>query len=241
MIDFIEKNPSEVAFSVNHPYLMSEKIISKFKYGIINAHAGDLPRYRGNACQAWAIINNESKIALSIHLMDAEKLDSGDILIKEYLTITDNTRIAGVYKWIYDRTPFLYFKTYEGLINNSIKPVAQKSLGIKPLRCFPRNESDGRIDLSKNAESIVKLVNASSEPYSGAFCYYKNEKFTIWRAKTIHDIEFDYNSSCGQVYLEGENVYLMAFDKPIQLLEVEYKDYRGKPKSVLKSIRTRLT
>ena len=29
--------------------------------GILNAHGGDLSKYRGNACQAWAILNGEKK------------------------------------------------------------------------------------------------------------------------------------------------------------------------------------
>ena len=47
-----------------------------------NAHAGDLPRYRGNACANWAIINGEDKVGLSIHKMDAG-LDSGPIIQKK--------------------------------------------------------------------------------------------------------------------------------------------------------------
>ena len=40
---------------------MLEEVIDFFELGILNAHGGDLPRYRGNACQAWAIINGEER------------------------------------------------------------------------------------------------------------------------------------------------------------------------------------
>ena len=38
-------------------------------------------RYRGNACQAWAILNGE-KISLCIHKMIGGELDSGDIITR---------------------------------------------------------------------------------------------------------------------------------------------------------------
>ena len=47
---------AEIAVSYNFPRssVMLRSIASP--RGILNAHGGDLPRYRGNACQAWALI-----------------------------------------------------------------------------------------------------------------------------------------------------------------------------------------
>lgn len=49
----------DIAISVNHTSIVEDCIIDLFSYGILNIHGGDLPRYRGNTCQAWAIINAE--------------------------------------------------------------------------------------------------------------------------------------------------------------------------------------
>ena len=46
-------SPIDVAVSVNHNGILSQAVIDCFPCGILNAHGGDLPRYRGNACQAW--------------------------------------------------------------------------------------------------------------------------------------------------------------------------------------------
>ena len=59
----------EIAVSINYTGVISQEVIDLFPRGILNAHGGDLPRYRGNACQAWAILNGESKIGLCIHKM----------------------------------------------------------------------------------------------------------------------------------------------------------------------------
>ena len=76
----------DLGISVNNPILINSETISLFKHGILNAHSGDLPKYRGNACSNWAILNGEKKIALTIHFMD-EKLDSGDIVKKIFFPI----------------------------------------------------------------------------------------------------------------------------------------------------------
>ena len=59
----------DLGISVNNPLLIKKEIIDLFKFGILNAHPGDLPRYRGNACPNWAIINNEKMCKNSSNLL----------------------------------------------------------------------------------------------------------------------------------------------------------------------------
>ena len=73
---------ADVVVSINFINVIPESFIGKFRFGVINAHAGDLPRYRGNACPNWAILNDENEVVLSFHQMD-KGLDSGDVIRKE--------------------------------------------------------------------------------------------------------------------------------------------------------------
>ena len=52
---------ADVVVSINFINVIPESFIGKFRFGVINAHAGDLPRYRGNACPNWAILNDENQ------------------------------------------------------------------------------------------------------------------------------------------------------------------------------------
>ena len=74
-----------MAISVNHLSIIDEDIINLFKYGILNAHGGDLPRYR-NACLR-PIINGEKKIGLCVHKMIGGELDNGDIISRDYFEL----------------------------------------------------------------------------------------------------------------------------------------------------------
>ena len=52
---------AEVAISVNWPVRIGEPMLRLFPHGIINAHAGDLPRFQGNAAPNWAILAGERR------------------------------------------------------------------------------------------------------------------------------------------------------------------------------------
>ena len=90
---------ADVVVSVNFINIIPKVFIEKFKFGVINAHAGDLPRYRGNACPNWAILNDESEVVLSFHKMD-EALDSGDVIRKEVFHLSKDTYIGEIYEWL---------------------------------------------------------------------------------------------------------------------------------------------
>ena len=104
-LDFLKQYQADIAVSINYVGVIPQHIIDLFPLGILNAHGGDLPRYRGNACQAWAILNGEEKIGLCIHKMIGGELDSGDIITRDYLKIKHNTNITQVWEWMARQTP----------------------------------------------------------------------------------------------------------------------------------------
>ena len=95
----IKNTNTDVVISMNFNNLISKEFLNFFKFGILNAHYGDLPKYKGNACPNWAILNNEKKIGLSIHKM-SENLDSGPIYKKDFLRINKETYINEIYSWV---------------------------------------------------------------------------------------------------------------------------------------------
>src|SRR4051812_47552505 len=53
---FISNCKPDVGLSVNWPILLPKDLLESVPHGILNAHAGDLPRFRGNACPNWALL-----------------------------------------------------------------------------------------------------------------------------------------------------------------------------------------
>ena len=68
--------------------ILPKRLLDLPKYGCINVHASLLPKYRGAAPIQYAILNGESETGVTIQYM-AEGLDTGDILMKEIVSITE--------------------------------------------------------------------------------------------------------------------------------------------------------
>src|SRR6476661_10977720 len=95
---------ADVAISMNWPGLIGPDTLTLFPMGVVNAHPGDLPRYRGNACPNWAILNGERSVVLTLHRMSAE-LDAGPVLARVPLPIDERTYIRDVYAMLTEAIP----------------------------------------------------------------------------------------------------------------------------------------
>ena len=176
--------PVDIGVSMNYPGVIPSEAIDLFPLGILNAHGGDLPRYRGNACQAWAILNGEERVGLCVHKMVGGELDSGDIIARDYHPLSAETSITEIYAWMGSRTPPLFEKTLDLLAANPNYVLERQSKNpADSLRCYPRLPEDGRIDWNRSSAEIMRLINASTKPYAGAFTYNKGEKIRIWNAR----------------------------------------------------------
>lgn len=177
---------AEIGVSINWPTLIRQQTCSIFKYGILNGHAGDLPRYRGNACPNWAIINGESLIGLCVHVMDPDAVDAGDIYVRRQFPIDETVSITEVYNWLDNVFPDIFSQALERVQDPDFEPEDQSLSGITPLRCHPRRPEDSLIDWTIPARDIARLVRASSRPFMGAYSYLEGEtKVTIWRCKLV--------------------------------------------------------
>lgn len=233
--------PIDIAVSYNYTGVIAQTAIDLFPLGILNAHGGDLPRYRGNACQAWAMLNGEERIGLCVHRMVGGELDSGDIVAREYFPLTLTTKIGEVHRWMQQRVPVLFAEAVAALAANPDFLIERQSTDpADALRCFPRNPSDGRIDWSHSALHILRLINASGWPYAGAFCAYEGERVVI------HDAAFaeGYGPTlavAGQVMQVGDGfVDVACGEGALRLRSVTWQGHEQSPDRFIRSIRKRL-
>lgn len=235
LIDFLRKENVDLGISVNWPTIINQDFINLFKLGILNAHMGDLPKYRGNAVVAWAILNGEEKIVLSIHFMEGDKLDCGRIVYQAPFFLNSNTYIGDVYNWAEQEIPLAFMKSVEILKDNPnyvLKYVDQND--SEGFRCYPLKPEDFRIDWSKDAQYIHRLIRANSKPYSGAFSFIDGkEKIIIWKAELYYDSE-KYFAIPGQICQIKEDYFVVITGKG----KLKIIDWESNQK--IKSIRQRL-
>jgi methionyl-tRNA formyltransferase len=242
IISALRKIKPDVAISVNWKTIIGQEVIDCFKYGIINAHAGDLPRYRGNAVPNWAIINGENQIVLTLHYMTVD-LDAGPILIQKKYPLKGDSRIGEIYDFIRENCPKMFDEVLGGIEKNTIKPHEQPKDPALSLRCFPRLPRDSEIDWKQPAELIDRLVRAVSEPFNGAYTFLGTEKLIIWR--THHQkSDSPFLGVPGQIASRDKKtgeVTVIAGEGFLVLEEVELNNNgRIKPTQAISTIRTRL-
>jgi methionyl-tRNA formyltransferase len=240
-LDAIRACGADVAVSVNWPTLVSRDVIDAFPLGIVNAHAGDLPRFRGNAAPNWAIIMGEPHVAATLHLMD-EGLDSGPILARRTVALDDSTYIGDVYAFLDEAFPALFVEAVGGLADGSLEPVPQPADPSLSLRCLPRRPEDSELDWTLPASQLARIVRASAEPFGGAFSFLDGARLTVWRAH-LEEPSGPLLGIAGQVVerlAESGEVRLLTGEGTLVLEDVELDGRRGAATDVLHSTRLRL-
>ena len=231
----------DVAISMNWPGLLPASVRENFRFGIFNAHPGDLPRYKGNACPNWAILNDEPHIGLCIHQM-VDELDAGPVAARSKLPLTDSVDVEKVYGWLREEVPALFGALINQLSDGTLSLTPQPTDVNLSLRCFPRRPEDSRIDWNMPGASVMRLIRASTRPFSGATCFLDNTRIQIWRAQP-YTWPTPYLAMPGQVLgrIEGDPI-IETGENPIRILEATlFENQESAIPLILSSLRNRLT
>jgi methionyl-tRNA formyltransferase len=121
---YISENEFEFLISISWRYLIPKSVFEKAKYGAINLHRGDLPKYAGIEPIKRALENNEKEIAVCCHHITSN-FDEGKVIFKDYhktnyqneLSLEQN--VVRLKKEITKYFPKLTIKTLEYLMETS--------------------------------------------------------------------------------------------------------------------------
>jgi UDP-4-amino-4-deoxy-L-arabinose formyltransferase/UDP-glucuronic acid dehydrogenase (UDP-4-keto-hexauronic acid decarboxylating) len=196
-IQMARESGAQVAISVNWPTLLGPAVFGAFEYGVINAHAGDLPRFRGNATPNWAILAGEEKVVVTLHEM-AEGLDDGPIVAQREFPLGPSTYVSEVYDFLAVAVPDLFTDVLDRLDQGTLIAHAQPDAADLSLRCFPRMPRDGELDWRLPSMELARLVRASADPFPGAYSFLSSEKVVIWKAYP-EELGYPYLGVPGQV------------------------------------------
>lgn len=244
VVSTFRQSDSRIAISVNWQTLIRRPVLDAFEFGVINGHAGDLPRYRGNAAPNWAIINGEDEVVLTTHRM-SEELDAGPIHAQHSVPLDEETYIGDVYDAMYERFPELFVTVVGDAATGSLTPTPQPSEPSAALRCYPRQPTDSELQWTEPAADLARVVRASSEPLFGAYTWLDSGKLRIWRAHAEQP-PHDCLGTPGQVAErrpETGDVAVLTGEGFLVLETVQrdgIDDTRRDATAVIESVRTRL-
>lgn len=208
LINKLNKKKFDIFISAGFPHIFKSNFLKIPKLGILNLHAGKLPKYRGGSPLNWQLINAEKRIGISIILIN-EKIDQGDIVAEASFPNSNKLDIFHAHK--------IANKLFVKLTLRSIKKLEKKSK-LKPQNnCNSyfkqRRDKDGLIDCNKTTVEIFNFIKAITFPYKGAFIYYKKKKIRIYKSKFSNKkIKIDYklfmDSKTKKIYFKCKDGYL---------------------------------
>ena len=214
LFKFLNKQKFDLLIAAGFPHIFKKKYLKLGKFGIINLHAGKLPKYRGGSPLNWQIINNEKKIGLSIIKLDS-KIDQGPIICEKSFINSKNDHIFNIHKKANQLFLKMTIKSIRILEQN--KKLKKQKTSKSYFK--QRSDKDGKINFNDKAKNIYNFVRALSYPYKGAFFFHKRKKIRIFKCK-INGVKTKFK--IGKIFKikKNKNTLIKCKDKNIEILRM---------------------
>jgi len=228
-IALLKSFEADIFITVAYGQILNQEVLDVAKFGVINAHASLLPKYRGASPIQSAILNGERETGITI--MQTELgLDSGGILLQEKTAILDSDTIQVLSDRLSVMSGRILIKTLDMLENAAIKAVKQDhTLATK---CSLITKEMGKIDFSKSARQIFNQIRAIN-----SYSYIDDLYIRILNSKIIDEsqinkdfglIENDFIVKCGRGLLKVTEVLPMNKKRMMAKEFLLGNDVRGK-------------
>ncbi|WP_315067346.1 methionyl-tRNA formyltransferase [uncultured Clostridium sp.] len=203
--------------------ILPKEVLDIPKYGCINLHGSLLPMYRGAAPIQWAVIKGEKVSGNTTMLMDVG-LDTGDMLLKDEVEITDSMTAGELFDLLKVRGADLLVKSIDGMIDGSITPEKQ---GDETFYAKPLDKNIASIDWNKSSIEVHNLVRGLN-PWPIAYTSYNDERMKIFETEALKE---DTSKEPGTIIDVSKNGVKVACKEGVLLIKkVQFPN--GKPLTI---------
>ena len=158
--------------------LLPAEILSAPRLGCLNVHASLLPRWRGAAPIARAILAGDAESGVTIMQM-SEGLDSGAMVLQERMPVPSAATAASLEDALAGLGARLIVQALDGLDQGRLEPVPQPADGVTWAAKLTRAE--GRLDWHRPAAELERRVRAFA-PQPGAWFTHDGERIKVLAA-----------------------------------------------------------
>ena len=174
----------------------SPDVLRIFKFGAVNVHGSLLPKWRGAAPIAWALLKQEPMTGVTLQKV-AAKLDAGDILAQSQVVLDEQSDAPMLYTTFSKLGADLVRKHLPDYVAGKLigKPQDESQVTYAP----KIKKEQGLIDWQATANDICAQIKALT-PWPGTWTTRKGKVLKILRAKAIE-------------YKSGEPSHVISVDK----------------------------
>ncbi len=165
--------------------ILPREVLTTPTHGCLNIHGSLLPRWRGAAPIQRAIIAGDKKTGVTIMQM-AEGLDTGDMLIKSEIPLSDTNTASEIHDQLAELGADALMKTLDLLELGELEPEMQDD--VDATYANKLSKSEAKLDWSQSAQHIMRLVNAFNA-WPVAHTTVDNKVLRIWRASADQESE----------------------------------------------------
>jgi methionyl-tRNA formyltransferase len=172
---------ADVAVVAAYGLILPQAILDGPRLGCLNIHASLLPRWRGAAPIQRAIMAGDAVTGVTIMQMDAG-LDTGAMLLKGEVPITDNTTAGALHDALADLGGALILQTLEKLARGTLKSEPQPSKGVVMAAKIEKTEA--HIDFSRPAHNVLRHIHGLS-PFPGAWFAHGTDRIKVLEVEIV--------------------------------------------------------
>ena len=187
----------------------------------LNVHASLLPRYRGAAPVAAAILAGEEETGVTIMLMD-EGMDTGPILSQATCSISPQDTRRSLSARLAQLGANLMMDTLPRWLAAEIEPQPQDHSQATYCRIIAKE--DGLIDWSQSAVEIWRRSRAY-HPWPGAYTFWRGKLLKVLRAEALP--QWSGEGEPGQVMALDEGLAVVTGEGALLLSEVQLAGKRA--------------
>jgi len=170
---------ADVAVVVAFGQILPKAVLDVPSRGSINVHGSVLPRYRGAAPIAWAIIRGETEAGITTFQMDPG-MDTGDVLLTESTPIDPEETAGEVSARMSVMGARVLIRTLDALDTLTAVPQDHARATLAPRL----KKEDGWLRFGEPAASLVNRVRGTN-PWPGAAVMTPAGRLLIWRAMAV--------------------------------------------------------
>lgn len=215
----LDKKP-DIIITCAYGQIIPKEVLNYPQYGCINIHGSLLPKLRGGAPIHHAIINGDKYTGITIMYMD-EKMDTGDIIKQEKITIDDNDNLDSLYQKMSNLGAKLIIDTLPSIFNKTNQRIKQDEKEVTYGYNITKEEEKINFNL-KSLDIYNKIRGLSSHP--GAYCLINNKRMKVYNSK-LTDIKS--NQIPGKIdKIDKTGIYVNTKDKIIKLTDIKIEGKR---------------
>lgn len=222
-IEEIKKLKPDVICVVAYGKILPKEILDIPEKGCINVHGSLLPEYRGAAPIQWAVLNGDKKTGVTTMYMDVG-MDTGDIILKEEVTIGDDETTGKLWDRLSKIGGKLLVKTLKQ-IEDGIAPREKQGNNFTMAPML--NKDMAKIDWeNKTAQEIKNLVRGLN-PIMGAYTFLNGKKIKFWKVDISENIGYDpeniKNFRNGTVLVsdQRDGLFIKTKDGILKVIEIQ--------------------